>query len=157
MCCCSAIYPNQGPLPVSFPLIFNSIVMHFHNRPIVLACFSLMICLGLLSCKKMVTVPAPINSITTGEMFSTDAQALTSMAGVYSVMVNGPISFSNGYATILSGMSADEMFYNGTGDPHILGFAPNQLLQNNSYAGIVWTSAYKTIYNANSVIEGIAE
>jgi hypothetical protein len=131
--------------------------MHFHNRPIVLACFSLMICLGMLSCKKMVTVPSPINSITTGEMFSTDAQALTAMAGVYSVMVNGPISFSNGYATILGGMSADEMFLNGAGDAHILGFAPNQLLKENSYTSTVWTSAYKTIYNANSAIEGIAE
>jgi starch-binding outer membrane protein, SusD/RagB family len=130
--------------------------MHIHNRPIVLACFPLMICLGMLSCKKMVTVPPPINSITTSEMFNTDAQALTSMAGVYSVMVNGPLAFNNGYATILGGMSADELFYNGTGDPHIIAFAPNQLLKDNAYSSTVWTSAYKTIYNANSALEGIA-
>src|SRR5690349_4613267 len=131
--------------------------MHIHNRPNVLVSFSLMICLGMLSCKKMVTVPSPINSITTSEMFSTNAQALASMAGVYSVMVNGPLSFNNGYVTILGSMSADEMFYNGTGDAHIIAFAPNQLLKDNAYTSTVWTSAYKTIYNVNAAIEGIAE
>lgn len=130
--------------------------MHIHKRAIVLAGFSLVIIAGLASCKKMVTVPLPINSITTEEMFKTDAQALTSMAGVYSVMVNGPLSFSNSYTAILGGLSADEMFYNGTTDPNITGFAPNQLLRDNAYTSIVWTSAYKTIYNANSAIEGIA-
>src|SRR5688500_6207681 len=130
--------------------------MHIHTRAVVLASFCLIIVASLVSCKKMVTVPLPINSITSEEMFRTDAQALTSMAGVYSVMVNGPLSFNNGYATILGGMSADELFFNGTGDANIAAFAPNQLVQDNVYTGTVWTSVYKTIYNANSAIEGIA-
>ena len=130
--------------------------MHIHKRVIVLAGFCVAVCLSTASCKKMVTVPLPINSITSEEMFRTDAQALTSMAGVYSVMVNGPLSFSNGYATILGGMSADELFYNGAIDANITGFASNQLLRDNAYSSTVWTGAYKTIYNANSAIEGIA-
>ncbi len=130
--------------------------MHIHKRVIVLAGFCVAVCLGMVSCKIMVTVPLPINSITSEEMFRTDAQALTSMAGVYSVMVNGPLSFSNSYTTLLGGMSADELFYNGTTDPIIIGFASNQLLRDNAYSSTVWTSAYKTIYNANSAIEGIA-
>jgi len=130
--------------------------MLIHTRSIMPACFGLVICMGLLSCKKMVTVTPPINSITTGEMFNTDAQANTAMAGVYSQMVNGTLSFSNGYVSILAGMSADELFYYGTGDANILAFSPNQLLFSNSYTSTVWTTAYKTIYNVNSVIEGIA-
>jgi hypothetical protein len=130
--------------------------MHIHKISNVLAVFCVAVCLGMASCKKMVTVPLPINSITSEEMFRTDAMAMTSMANVLSQMVNGPLSFSNGYATILAGMSADELFYYGAGDAFIVSFATNQLLYNNSYTGTVWTSAYKTIYNANSVIEGIA-
>ncbi|THU34758.1 RagB/SusD family nutrient uptake outer membrane protein [Niastella caeni] len=130
--------------------------MHIHKRSIVLAGFSLVMGAGLLSCKKMVTVPLPVNSITSEEMFKTDAQAMTSMAGVYTQMVNGSLNFSNGYTTMLTGMSADELFYFGAADANMAGFAPNQLLETNSYTSAVWASSYKTIYNANSVIEGIA-
>jgi hypothetical protein len=130
--------------------------MHIYKRSIILASLLLVIGAGLFSCKKMVTVPMPINSITSEEMFKTDAQATTSMAGVYAQMVNGPISFNNGYVSILGGMSADELFYYGAGDTYITTFTPNQLLQSNSYTSTVWTSGYKTIYNLNSVIEGIA-
>jgi hypothetical protein len=130
--------------------------MHLHKRLNVLAGFCVAVCLGLASCKKMVTVPLPINSITSEEMFRTDAMAMSSMANVFAQMVNGPLSFSNGYATILAGMSADELLYYGAGDIHITAFAPNQLAYNNSYTGTVWSSAYKAIYNANSVIEGVA-
>jgi starch-binding outer membrane protein, SusD/RagB family len=112
--------------------------------------------MGLLSCKKMVTVPQPINSITTSEVFQTDAQATSAMAGIYTRMINGnAISFSNGYCTLLGGMSADELYYYGTSDAHILSFSRNQLLFNNTYTSVLWTSAYKTIYGANAVIEGI--
>jgi hypothetical protein len=104
----------------------------------------------------MVTVSLPINSVTSEEIFKTDAMAMASMANVFAQMVNGPITFNNGYTTILAGMSADELFYYGAGDAGIVSFASNQLLYNNTYTSSVWTSAYKTIYNANSVIEGVA-
>ena len=131
--------------------------MFIHHRSIIPALFTIIIGLGQLSCRKMVTVPEPINSITTAEVFTSDAQAASTMAGIYTQLVNGQqMSFSNGYITLLAGMSADELFYYGTGDLSILAFSPNQLLNSNGYTPIVWTSAYKVIYNANSVIEGIA-
>jgi len=130
--------------------------MFIHHRSIIPALFSIAIGLGQLSCRKMVTVPEPINSITTAEVFTSDAQAASTMAGIYTQLVNGDLSFSNGYTTLLAGMSADELFYYGTGDLNILAFTPNQLLNSNGYTPIVWTSAYKVIYGANSVIEGIA-
>lgn len=130
--------------------------MRIHKRPNVLTGLCVAVCLGMISCKKMVEVPLPINSVTDEEIFRTDAMALSSMANVYSQMVNGPLTFNNGYTTILTGMSADELFYYGAGDVHITAFAPNQVMYDNNYTGTLWTSAYKTIYNANSVIEGIA-
>jgi hypothetical protein len=104
----------------------------------------------------MVSVPEPILSITTTEIFTSDALANSAMAGVYTQMVNGSLSFSNGYLTILGGMSSDELYYYGIGDLNITAFSPNQLIKTNAYTSTVWTSAYKTIYGANSVIEGIS-
>lgn len=130
--------------------------MHIHTRSISFILFSVVVGLCQLSCRKMVTVPQPINSITTPEVFATDAQANSAMAGIYTQLINGQLTFSNGYTTILGGMSSDEMYYYGTGDLNILAFSPNQLLYSNSYTSSVWTSAYKIIYGTNSVIEGIA-
>ncbi|MDO6434763.1 RagB/SusD family nutrient uptake outer membrane protein [Flavitalea sp. BT771] len=131
--------------------------MFTHHRYVLPALFCITIGLGLLSCRKMVSVPEPINSITTAEVFTSDAQATSAMAGIYTQLINGQaLSFSNGYITLLAGMSSDELFYYGIGDLNILAFSPNQLLNSNSYTSEVWTSAYKTIYGANSVIEGIA-
>jgi hypothetical protein len=106
----------------------------------------------------MVSVPEPLTSITTSEVFISDAQASTAMAAVYTLMINGngQLSFSNGYVTLLGGMSSDELFYYGQGDLDILAFSPNKLLYTNSYTPTIWASAYKTIYGANSVIEGVA-
>lgn len=130
--------------------------MPSQSRTNLLIGFSMIIGLCQLSCRKMVTVPQPINSITTPQMFESDDQAKTAMAGVYTLMINGGLNFSNGYTTLLTGMSSDELLYYGAGDAHILSFNPNRLLYNNSYTSAVWTNAYKTIYNANAVIEGIA-
>ena len=132
--------------------------MFIHTRSIVLAFFSIVTGLCQLSCKKMLTVPAPSSSITTSQVFISDVQASAAMAAVYSQLISGggQLAFSNGYLTILGGMSSDELFYYGQGDPNILGFTPNQLLATNSYTGTVWTSAYKAIYLANAVIEGVA-
>jgi hypothetical protein len=114
-----------------------------------------------LSCRKMVTVSEPINSITSAEIFATNAQAASAMAGVYSQMINtgGVPLFSNGLITILAGMSSDELTGNGLNYPSLAdlrAFNTNQLLFSNSYSAGLWQSAYKAIYGANSVIEGIA-
>src|SRR5882762_6631343 len=131
--------------------------MFIHPRTIWIVLAGMVIGASQLSCKKLVTVPEPINSITTPEVFATDAQAASAMSGVYNQMINGSLSFSNGYVTLLAGMSSDELFYYGTtSDTYITAFTPNQLLYSNSYTATIWTTAYKTIYGANSVIEGVA-
>ena len=115
-----------------------------------------------LSCRKMVTVPEPINSITTAEIFATNAQAASAMAGVYSQMINTggiSLSFSNGLVTVAGGLSADELLGYGLDQPSyadLRNINTNHLLFSNSYSASLWQNAYQTIYGANSVIEGIA-
>lgn len=122
----------------------------------------------LCACKKLVTVPPPINTISTVQVFSTELQANSAMAGVYSRMINGTDitgtgsialnSFSAGLSTLLGGLSSDELYnYQGTADQSWYSVNTNKLtINNSSRPWSAWQSAYDAIYGANSVIEGIA-
>ena len=74
------------------------------------AVFSLFILFAaaIISCNKLVQVPQPISSVTTAQVFSTDANASAAMLGIYSYMSENQ-SFSNLFATYYPGESADEL------------------------------------------------
>ncbi|WP_167019380.1 RagB/SusD family nutrient uptake outer membrane protein [Chitinophaga sp. Cy-1792] len=141
--------------------------MQRNQRNIVVA--GSLLLLGMLSaCKKLVTVPDPINTISTGQVFSTEKQANSAIAGVYSKMINGANAgsaqemglqgFSAGLSTILGGLSSDELYnYRGTADQSLYGINTNKLtIYNSDKPWSAWRSAYDAIYGANSIIEGIA-
>ncbi|MDR3697040.1 RagB/SusD family nutrient uptake outer membrane protein [Mucilaginibacter sp.] len=129
-------------------------------------------CTVQLGCKKLIAVDEPINTLTTTELFSSDATATSAMAGIYTVMINGssggsvPASagsiFSAGLTTTLGAESSDELYiYNST--PNSPGSISNDAyrsnhltITNSSSSAAIWTSAYDIIYKSNSVIEGIA-
>ncbi len=119
------------------------------------------------ACKKLVTVPDPINTISTGQVFSTEKQANSAMVSIYSRMINGdnPMAtgigrsnFAAGLSTILGGLSSDELYnYRGTQEQSYYALASNKLtIYNSTVAWGAWGSAYNAIYTANSIIEGIA-
>jgi hypothetical protein len=113
-----------------------------------------------ISCKKLIAIDEPINTLTTTEIFSTDATATAAMAGVYSTMINGTNGgsvnsattiFSGGLSTSLGALSADEL-NSASADV----YNSNHLTVLNAQASSsLWISAYNIIYKANSVIEGI--
>lgn len=113
----------------------------------------------LFSCNKLVEIPEPKDTLTTTKVFSTDAQAQSAMAGLLSTMINGtavvsvlPAGFSNGVITYLNGLSADELTVVASGAGKNL-FNTNTLV-----AGVqdqIWPTAYRSIYDANAIIEGI--
>jgi hypothetical protein len=144
-------------------------MMNLHSlntKTICLLC--LITSIAIMGCKKLVTVGPPINTITTTEVFSTDGTATSAMAGVYSLMINGNspgsaysasnTQFSAGLSTSLAGMSSDELYlYTGPNNPALYLYNTNHINALNSGISLpLWTSAYFTIYQANSVIEGIA-
>jgi len=113
--------------------------------------------LFLFSCNKLVEIPEPEDTLTTVRVFTTDAQANSAMAGVLTQIINGgqlasPYASFRGKVTVNNGYSADELVAVGINsgiDP----FGGNALI-----AGIddgLWATAYKTIYGANAIIEGI--
>ncbi|MFA4870201.1 MAG: RagB/SusD family nutrient uptake outer membrane protein [Pedobacter sp.] len=118
-----------------------------------------------MGCRKLIAIDPPLDTVTTVEVFSTDALATSAMAGVYTLMANGngnfpqPTSgFSMGLTTILGGLSSDELFLSsGNSGNQMYLYNTNRISALNSGASTtLWTSAYKIIYGSNSVIEGIA-
>ncbi len=122
--------------------------------------FGALMILSGSSCKKLITISDPITSITSAQIYTSDALATAAMAGVYTQMINGTSltsnsanTFSNGLSTYVCGMSADELTpYSGVNL-----YVSNTLLATNAaYSIIFWNSCYKAIYGSNAVIEGIA-
>ena len=113
--------------------------------------------LCLFSCKKLVQVPPPINSITTSQAFSTDYQATEAMAGVYSGMINplSGLSAFDGGATVYCSASADEINYFTNTNLARYQFQVNQLQANNQNVSTMWNDAYTTIYGCNAVLSGL--
>src|SRR6202000_3441831 len=96
-------------------------VMKTHSlktKVIWLLCF--FACADQMACKKLIAIDEPINTLTTTEIFSTDATATSAMAGIYSTMINGPdgglavnsygSEFSAGSTTLLGCLSSDDIY-----------------------------------------------
>jgi len=143
--------------------------MKLHGLKINAICLFCILCCALqMACKKLIEIGEPINTLTTTEIFSTDATATSAMSGVYSTMINGfdgglastssQSVFSAGLTTKLGAVSSDELFSssyvsNINGDV----YGANKLtVINATISPTIWSSAYSIIYKANSVIEGIA-
>lgn len=121
----------------------------------------------LVGCKKLLDIKPPKSTITTEQVFSSNAHAEWALNGVYQKLTHATdisgsdaigTNFGSGLATLLGGLSADEMYnLNGTSSQDYLAMSTNKLsLQNNRRTQNLWRSAYKTVYDANAVIEGIA-
>ncbi|MBO9151362.1 RagB/SusD family nutrient uptake outer membrane protein [Chitinophaga sp. GCM10012297] len=111
-------------------------------------------------CKKLITVDPPVSIIGTEEVFKTNAQANSALAGIYAEMTGnvGSMTFSNGGLSVYGGLSADELVpLTGTNNETEYQIFSNKLDYTNGIPmGIIWKPAYRYIYSANSVIEGIA-
>lgn len=119
----------------------------------------------LLSCKKLVEIDAPVDTITTKQMFATNKEAEWAVTGLYSKLINGfftgdysmvaESNYSSGLCTLLGGMSSDDLLPPANNSSYQF-VSTNNL--NVFQAGItvpLWTTAYKSIFDANAIIEGI--
>lgn len=115
---------------------------------------TIIINITISSCKKLISVGAPEDQLTAETVFSSDLSAISAMAGLYSQMMQTNLLFASNALTVYPGMSSDE-FYNtttGTNDEfsHNSLSVSNTVVQNN-----LWSFAYKYIYQANAIIEGL--
>ena len=113
---------------------------------------------GLIqACDSFLDVDPPENSVLSELVFSDDVSANSAMAGVYIHLYDGN-SFASGSqysVTMLAGLSADEL-HNVLGqDVQWTSFEYNVLLATNQNILSLWKSMYKSIYEANAMLEGL--
>jgi hypothetical protein len=122
--------------------------------------FIISMTLVLSSCQKLVNINPPPTSITSGNVFQTDATATAVLAGIYT-KISGKYSTSDFDVSTISswvGLSADELIlWTGADNSSQIAYYKNHLLENsnNSFSLGFWTSFYNNIYSCNSAIEGI--
>lgn len=126
---------------------------------------------GLLitGCNKLLDIKDPVNSITTNQVFQNDDQAAIALNGLYSYLISGGEDettsygllgsdlYSAGGITLAAAHSADELYHPSlAGDyQYYVETTARLTLQNLGYSYKIWKSAYKGIFNANALIEGV--
>ncbi|WP_158797157.1 RagB/SusD family nutrient uptake outer membrane protein [Pedobacter sp. L105] len=137
--------------------IKNICLHHFKNG---VAHQSLLLIIGLIvlsffnSCKKLTEANPPGAQLVTTNVFKDSVTVQSAIAGMY--LVFAPTGTGSAYRLTLSTLpafSADEMqFVGNTFDT----FINNGLISNDGNVASIWNNSYSAIYNANSIIEGIA-
>lgn len=139
--------------------------MNKFNKKIFFAiCLSLGIGIVLSTitgCSKLIEIAPPSSTITTGQTFSSNELTESAIAGMYTQLINPnglTELFTNGGLTLNAGMSADELVSSfGTGDELHYPYESNNLTKEDQFVGTgIWRLAFRTIYTANSIIEGVA-
>lgn len=114
--------------------------------------------LVMASCNGFLELGPPKNQLVTTSVFSDDGLADGAVAGMYHEMAFSQYPhFANGgdgSITCLMGLAADELRFNGM-DAGRQAFADMQLSAASASVGTIWSSAYKTIFRANQVLEGL--
>jgi starch-binding outer membrane protein, SusD/RagB family len=110
----------------------------------------------LSSCKKFIEIDNPKDQVVSELVFSNDAAANSAIAGMYSNMMSNAYFFANGGITISAGLSADEI-YNRITSGDETHFYQNSVSPSDEFIlnTKLWSAAYKTIYHANAIIEGL--
>jgi hypothetical protein len=109
--------------------------------------------IAIISCKKLVEIPAPTNSITTEQSYGTNALAISSVLGMYDYMSwnRNSSTYVNNWITINVGMASDELKAYGGNTT----FEKNMLFPDNGDVSLFWNGPYFSIYQANGAIEGL--
>lgn len=120
--------------------------------------FFLLVTVASLSCSDFVENAAlPQNQIVRQTVFADPQAAGAAIRGIYSEMISPAGAFSNGglsSVTVLAATSADEMV-NYAPEADAGEFYENALSPTNSTVTSLWAAAFKYIYYANSVLEGL--
>jgi hypothetical protein len=111
------------------------------------------------SCDSFLDVEIPKTRIPRSTAFADDAAANAVAAGIYINLYALDSFAGGGVAGIVSlaGLSSDELVNNPRTDLTYLEFETNQLTAKNLNILSTWTSLYRAIYSANSLMEGISQ
>ncbi|MDX1955397.1 MAG: RagB/SusD family nutrient uptake outer membrane protein [Chitinophagaceae bacterium] len=111
----------------------------------------------LPSCKKVVEINQPNNSITTVAAFSSDETALSAVLGIYSRMLTASenVTFATSGITILPGLASDELTDFAITAPFLRQFKQNEILSDNAFVLLIWRQAYSYLYQVNECLAAL--
>ena len=114
-------------------------------------------CLVPLSCDRMLEVKIPANQISSELVFENVQTADAALAGLYAnLRDSGPVSGGAGGSGIMWGMYTDDLdSYSTSGENREIWL--NVHTANNSAVLSFWTASYRSIFLANSIIEGVTK
>ncbi len=133
---------------------------NLHWKKIGLNCFFYFLISALIftSCDSFVEIGVPHDEIINKTVFVDDATAVAAISGIYSDMLKSlSSSFTHGYMEQYTGLYADELvsFASSLNEQQ---FASNELEETNGAVAVnFWNPAYLYIFNANTILEGLAE
>jgi len=108
------------------------------------------------ACQKLVRIPPPVGDLVASQVFSTDEQATSAVSGMYSKMINSNLGYASSGISLFTGMSSDELIYFNQSVPEYVQLRKNALTPFNSLVSTgIWSRAFGTIYQANSIISGL--
>lgn len=107
-------------------------------------------------CRKFIEVAPPVTSFSSGNVYTTDATAISAVTAMY-LKMNSTLSTQGGgvlSTTLVAGLLADEFtLYSGVVDDFSTGLYTNSL--SNLRAPYLWSIFYPIIYEANAALEGL--
>lgn len=113
--------------------------------------FSFFLLAGLTGCDDALDVDLPSNQLSSSTVYQSDVTAEAAVNGIYQSMVES--AYYNDMHSVL-GQTSDELVPT-TGIANV--YSSNEIPENNGSMSSMWSQFYKTIYNANNVIEGISK
>jgi starch-binding outer membrane protein, SusD/RagB family len=125
-----------------------------HNRK----CFCIVGALFILtatSCKKLVKVDAPNDSLTSATVFSNDSLAQKAVDGLYIKIMSSTKFLLNGGMSLFPALSADELVRTSPFNFEDQ-FSANTILPGNQVVNVnIWKAAYTYLYYCNICMEGL--
>ncbi|HLT81568.1 MAG TPA: RagB/SusD family nutrient uptake outer membrane protein [Cyclobacteriaceae bacterium] len=116
---------------------------------------SVAILLILLGCDDFVEVDQPHTELVRASVFEEPGTAEAAVVELYRSIWQGFAGGNQSSLTALTGLSSDELDL-FISNKEYQAFNENEVLPNNLEIASLWTDFYRTIYQANAIIEGLA-
>lgn len=108
----------------------------------------------LVSCKKLIEIPAnPPTAISREGQFADSTTTMSAVASVYTYNQGQGFAYSDANLTISTGLSADEL--SSTLNSDVQEFYNYNVTPVNYLAISLWSNPYKNIYSVNDILNGI--
>lgn len=106
------------------------------------------------SCKKLVDIPPPAQTVAENKVYTTDATAIGVLNGIYAnLTLDGSLFQGRTSISTFAALSGDELNVFGTENPYYAYYRNDLAALTNGFQ--LWTPLYSYIYKCNAAIEGL--